>query len=199
MFFSLKQTCSCCGNECGWNRWRIKKGKGWICPECFKKIGGIKKADYLSTKTIEELKNIIQNNSSPVSVSTDIAESSLESELLAAREISSRRKVYATLSFRVSGVTFKTGRKSRQVMLKNMYFNNTPPFDDEITITFKRYDFEGSLAIGVYANDLQIGNVPRDLVETFDKYWISDYTASFDVYGGGNKNWGCEVDVVFYK
>lgn len=199
MFLSLKQTCSCCGKKCGLNRWRIQKGKGWLCPECFKKMGGTKKIDYLSTKTIDELKNIIKNNSSPDDISTDIILPSLESEIFTARNINSHRKIYASLSFKVSGVTFKTGRKSRQVMLKNMYFKNTPPFDDEITITFKRYDFEGNLAIGVYANDLQIGNVPLNLVKTFDEYWISDYVASFDVYGGGSKNWGCEVDVTFYK
>lgn len=101
------------------------------------------------------------------------------------------------LSFRVAGVTFKTGRKSRQVMLKNMYFNNTPPFDGNISITFQRYDYEGKLAIGVFANNLQIGNVPHDLVDIFNHYWTSDYSATFTVYGGGDKSWGCEVDVKF--
>jgi len=102
------------------------------------------------------------------------------------------------LSFKVAGVTFKTGRKSRQVMLKNMYFQNTPPFDEDIKITFERYDYEGELAIGVYANDLQIGNVPAKLVKEFDSSWTGDYLADFEVYGGGNKNWGCIINVTFY-
>ena len=79
-----------------------------------------------------------------------------------------------------------------------MYFQNTPPFDEGIEITFERYDYEGELAIGVYANGLQIGNVPATIVDEFDSYWTDDYTADFEVYGGGNKNWGCSIDVDFY-
>lgn len=103
-----------------------------------------------------------------------------------------------TLSFKVAGVTYKTGLKSRQVMLKNMYFRNTPPFDEEIEITFERYDYEGELAIGVYANGLQIGNVPAKLVQKFDSYWMADYIADFEVYGGGDKSWGCTINVEFF-
>ena len=103
-----------------------------------------------------------------------------------------------SLSFKVAGVTYKSGRKSRQVMLKNMYFQNTPPFDEYIEITFERYDYEGELAIGVYANGLQIGNVPAKLVSKFDSYWTADYIADFEVYGGGDKNWGCTINVNFF-
>ena len=35
-FFSLKQVCSICENDCGINRYRIKD-KGWCCHKCFKK------------------------------------------------------------------------------------------------------------------------------------------------------------------
>lgn len=108
-----------------------------------------------------------------------------------------KNKNVKRLDFKVAGVTFKTGRKSRQVMLKNMYFKNTPPFDEGIEITFERYEYEGELAIGVYSNGLQIGNVPRDIVPKFDEYWTSDYKASFSIYEGKKSVWGCEISVVF--
>lgn len=101
------------------------------------------------------------------------------------------------LNFKVAGVTFKTGRKSRQVMLKNMYFKNTPPFENGIEITFERYEYEGNIAIGVYSNGLQIGNVPKDIVPKFDEYWTSDYKVSFSIYEGKKSVWGCEISVVF--
>jgi hypothetical protein len=54
-FFSLKATCSICDKEVGLNRNRIKN-KGWICPECFKKCGGLRTAKPVLMMTTEEIK-----------------------------------------------------------------------------------------------------------------------------------------------
>ena len=197
-FFSWKQTYGICGKNCSMNRWRVKKDKSWLCPQCFKNIGGVKNIEMLNTKSISELKQIIsqkQFSENTTIVHDCVAEVQAKHSLTVnGTSISNHAN---TLTFKVAGVTFKTGRKSRQVMLKNMYFNNTPPFDGDITITFKRYDYEGKLAIGVYANELQIGNVPAPMVSVFDSYWTSDYDVDYRIYGGGNKNWGCEIDVTF--
>ena len=56
-FFSLKQTCSICGNDCGLNRFQIKD-KGWCCPKCFKDAG-LNAATPIRTMSAEDIKNII--------------------------------------------------------------------------------------------------------------------------------------------
>ena len=203
-FFSWKQTCGICGKNCGMNRWRVKKDKSWLCPQCFKNVGGFKNIEMLSTKSISELKQIISQKqySENMSISQDYIPEVQSKHFIPASDASSasafsKSSCANALTFKVAGVTFKTGRKSRQVMLKNIYFNNTPPFDGDITITFERYSYEGKLAIGVYANELQIGNVPSSMVSIFDNYWVSDYVVDYRIYGGGSKNWGCEIDVTF--
>lgn len=182
-FFSWKQQCGICGEECGLNRWKVSTDNTRLCPKCFKKMGGIKNIEYLTSKSIEEIRNIIEP-----CASTSVQDFKEE------KPISENVK---SLQFHVAGVTFKTERRSRQVMLKNMYFKNTPPFDNGIEITFDRYDFNGRLAIGVYANGLQIGNVPKTLVDKFNSYWTCDYNAKFSIVGGGEVTWGCLIDVVF--
>lgn len=182
-FFGWKQRCGICGKECSLNRWKVRTDNAWLCPKCFKKMGGIKNIEYLTSKTIEEIRNIIEP-----CVSTSVQ--NFKEEKLISENIK-------FLQFHVAGVTFKTGRRSRQVMLKNMYFKNTPPFDNGIEITFDRYDFNGRLAIGVYANGLQIGNVPKTLVDKFNSYWTHDYNAKFSIVGGSEATWGCLIDVAF--
>lgn len=144
---------------------------------------------------VYSIKKLPDNSNEPSSVNKAAEEK--ETNMVNVADLVVKNKKVKSLNFKVSGVTFKTGRKSRQVMLKNMYFKNTPPFDKGIEITFERYDFEGELAIGVYSNGLQIGNVPKDIVPKFDEYWTSDYKVSFDVYEGKKSVWGCKINVVF--
>ena len=56
-FFSLKQICSICGEECGLNRYQIKN-KDWCCAECFKKAG-FTLLTPVATMTASEIKNIV--------------------------------------------------------------------------------------------------------------------------------------------
>ncbi len=56
-FFSLKQVCSICGNDCGLNRYQIKD-KGWCCPKCFKKAG-LTMASPIGAMSAEEIKSLI--------------------------------------------------------------------------------------------------------------------------------------------
>lgn len=188
-FFDLKAVCGCCGKTCGLNRFKIKQSNAWICPKCFKNlknsVGLAKCSELLGSGTIEEITALTNNKSNECQKASKDYSPSVPNRMT------------ESLSFKVTGVTFKTGRKSRQVMLKNMYFNNTPPFDGDITITFKRYDYNGNLAIGVYANDLQIGNVPSKLVNDFDKLWLNKYSADFQIYGSNETNWGCLINVTF--
>lgn len=56
-FFSLKQVCSICGNDCGLNRYQIKD-KGWCCPKCFKKAG-LTMMSPIKTMSAETIKGMI--------------------------------------------------------------------------------------------------------------------------------------------
>lgn len=58
---------------------------------------------------------------------------------------------YKEIEFNVAGVSFKNGRKTRQALIRAIKYQD-PPYHKEVNITLERYDYEGSLAIGVYAN-----------------------------------------------
>lgn len=107
---------------------------------------------------------------------------------------------YKELEFKVAGVTFKNDRKSRQALLRAMKWKDAP-FDKAVEITFERYNFEGKLAIGVYANGQQLGNVPADLVPEFDQKWTGRYMIeSWEVLGSGkDAPFGCRIKVLFDK
>ena len=55
-FFSLKETCSVCGKECGLNRYLLK-GNEWCCPACFKNAGltNLSKVNTLSSDDIKKM------------------------------------------------------------------------------------------------------------------------------------------------
>lgn len=57
-FFSLKQACSICGNDCGLNRYQIKD-KGWCCPKCFKKAG-LTMTSPIGAMSAEAIKKLIE-------------------------------------------------------------------------------------------------------------------------------------------
>lgn len=56
-FFSLKQVCSICGEDCGLNRYQIKD-KGWCCHKCFKKAG-LTMMSPIKTMSAETIKGMI--------------------------------------------------------------------------------------------------------------------------------------------
>lgn len=85
---------------------------------------------------------------------------------------------YKEIEFHVAGVTFKNGRKTRQALLKAIRYKDEP-YDKGCTITFERYDFEGEPAIKVLANGEQVGNVPREQLDEFNKKWTSEYLIEY--------------------
>lgn len=94
--------------------------------------------------------------------------------------------------FKVVGVTFKTGRKSRQTALRHIHFNDEPY--ETVDIQIKEYDYEGELALGVYANDFQVGNIAKADINRVSSLLSDDYTIyDYKIYGGGDKNWGMSI------
>lgn len=113
---------------------------------------------------------------------------------------------FASLSecfgFSVAGVTFETDGQSRQEILRKIR-NHYKPYDSDITFSFKRYEYKGDLAIGVYVNGIQIGNVPQPLVSQFNSSWVNSATvSSYEITGGNTRNgmklyYGIEIMVEF--
>lgn len=103
------------------------------------------------------------------------------------------------IEFKVAGVTFKNGRKTRQAILRAMKWQD-PPYD-KVEITLQRYDFEGSVAIGVYANGEQIGNVPKEIKDTVNDAWTGRYVVEeWEILGSGKEApLGCRIKILFER
>lgn len=110
-----------------------------------------------------------------------------------------KKAVGKEIEFKVAGVTFKNGRKTRQAILRAMKWKDAPY--DKVELTLQRYDFEGSVAIGVYVNGDQIGNVPKELKNEVDAAWTSEYIVEeWEVLGSGkDAPFGCRVKILFKK
>ena len=113
-------------------------------------------------------------------------------------------KQFEYLEIKVAGVTFKNNKgPTRQNILRKIHFNDKP-FDEYVELGLHEYEFDGKPAFGVYANNMQIGNIPADYVQ-----FIIDNDARYEgicginVYGGGrNENgyaisYGCKITLKY--
>ncbi len=128
--------------------------------------------------------------------------------------------IVESFSFKVKGVTFSNGNKSRQSILKKLfwdgYWKNQGSYEfegqeseeeseGEVVCTLRRYEFEGSPAIGVYANDDQIGNVPKEDVPFVLDILDSISSVIVQIYGGGTNdngeklNFGANATILYHK
>lgn len=92
---------------------------------------------------------------------------------------------------------------SRQLILRKLHFHDSP-FNEYADVEIKQYDFNGQPAFGVYVNNMQIGNIPSDLVPFIQENISRIESISYiDVYGGGrNKDgqpisYGCKITLRF--
>lgn len=108
-----------------------------------------------------------------------------------------------TFTFKAAGVTFNNGRKTRQAILRKIYWRDEPFL--RVSYTLREYDFNGSPAIGIYANGEQIGNVPKDDVSFVLPLLDKITKISVNVSGGGqtesgeNINFGAAVTITYTK
>lgn len=110
---------------------------------------------------------------------------------------------YIFLRFKVAGVTFKNGRKTRQAILRAFKWGDEIPE----TVDFEQYEYEGRPAVYVKINDQIVGNVPADTTETFlehEKLYKRD-NIHCDIYGGSKlddgsrTNYGCEIIIRYLR
>lgn len=106
---------------------------------------------------------------------------------------------------KVAGVTFNNDDGTdRQLILRKLHFRDNP-FSKYVDVEIKQYEFKGSPAYGIYANDMQIGNIPANLVSFMqDNIERIESISHIDVYGGGHKDgkpisYGCKIILRFLK
>lgn len=113
------------------------------------------------------------------------------------------RQKYIYLTFKVAGVTYKNGRKTRQAILRAFKWG-----DEEMeTLEFEPYTYEGRPAVYVKINDQVIGNIPSEYVERFlelERLYHREHQ-DCTIYGGNKKddgsrtNYGCEITLKYLK
>lgn len=105
------------------------------------------------------------------------------------------------LRTKVAGVTFKNGRRSRQTILRRIYWKEEPYDKGDMELTVERGEWEGKPAFGVFVNGEQIGSIPAEHSQfVADNFSRLDGITNIDVYGGGEgRNYGAEIILRFRK
>lgn len=113
---------------------------------------------------------------------------------------------YEFVTVKLAGVTFKNDDGTeRQPILRALKFHDAP-YDTEIDVSIKEYQFNNERAYGVYLNDVQIGNIPRHLIQfVYDNFQRIESISNITAYGGGRdadgkpKSYGAEITIRLYK
>lgn len=142
--------------------------------------------------------SVIQSNT--CTPPKNLASTASSPAMASAATIPAPKPEFEFVQIKVSGVTFKNEKgASRQTILRKIKFNDKP-FDEYIELELRQYEYDGSPAYGVYANNLQIGNIPADMVQFVSDNWKRlDSISAIDVYGGGHDesghaiSYGCKI------
>ena len=107
---------------------------------------------------------------------------------------------YEFLTTKIAGVTFKDGRKSRQTILRRLYWKDEPFNKNSAEVTLDRGEYEGKPAFAVLLNDVKAGYVPAEhaqfLEDNFDR---CDGVTHIEAYHGANDIYGAEITIRFRK
>lgn len=100
------------------------------------------------------------------------------------------QRLYDDLMFKIVGVTYKNeDRHSRQAILRKLKFGDYPFNGGDIDLGFKKYEFEGEPAVGVFLAGEQVGNIAKDDLPLFlprmDRFVSCQM---YEVTGGGTLN-----------
>ena len=88
--------------------------------------------------------------------------------------------------------------------MRKRHFHDSP-FNEYADVEIKQYEYKGQPAYGVYVNNMQIGNIPADLIPFIqDNIERIESISYIDVYGGGQKDgkpisYGCKITLRFLK
>lgn len=104
------------------------------------------------------------------------------------------------LKTNIAGVTFKDGRKSRQTILRRLYWKDAPFDHEEAEVTLVREEFEGKPAFAVMLNGEKAGYVPAEHVQYIsDNYERCDGVTRIEAHCGKEDIYGAEITIRFRK
>lgn len=107
---------------------------------------------------------------------------------------------YEFLKTKIAGVTFKNGRKSRQSMLRRLYWKDAPFGKNSAEVALDRGEYEGKPAFAVVLNGEVVGYVPAEhadfLEANFDR---CDGVTRIEAYCGQDDIYGAEITIRFRK
>ena len=104
------------------------------------------------------------------------------------------------LKMNIAGVTFKDGRKSRQTILRRLYWKDAPFDHDEAEVTLVREEWEGKPAFAVMLNGEKAGYVPAEHTQfNADNYERCDSVTHIEAHCGKEDIYGAEITIRFRK
>ena len=107
---------------------------------------------------------------------------------------------YEFIKTKIAGVTFKDGRKSRQTILRRLYWKDEPFDKEEAEVILDREEFEGKPAFAVLLNGEKAGYVPAEHVQfIIDNFVRCDGVVNIKAYCGKEDIYGAEITIRFRK
>ncbi len=107
---------------------------------------------------------------------------------------------YEFLKTKIAGVTFKDGRKSRQTILRRLYWKDDPFDKNEAEVALERGEYEGKPAFAVILNGQKAGYVPAEHAQFIeDNFARCDGVTHIEAYCGKNDIYGAEIIIRFRK
>lgn len=107
---------------------------------------------------------------------------------------------YEFIRTKIAGVTFKDGRKSRQTILRRLYWKDEPFDKNAVEVTLDREEYEGKPAYAVLLNGVKAGYVPAEhaqfVADNFDR---CDGVSHIEAYCGKDDIYGAEIIIRFRK
>lgn len=147
------------------------------------------------TQAAELAKKDTENEEAPVALNDEIAPSECSGNLEAQQDSS-----YEFLRTKIAGVTFKDGRKSRQTIIRRLYWNDEPFDKNEAEVVLERGEYEGKPAFAVILNGQKAGYVPAEHVQFIEENFARcDGVTHIEAYCGANDIYGAEIIIRFRK
>lgn len=147
------------------------------------------------TQAAELAKKDTENEEAPVALNDEIAPSECSGNLEAQQDSS-----YEFLRTKIAGVTFKDGRKSRQTIIRRLYWKDEPFDKNEAEVVLERGEYEGNPAFAVILNGQKAGYVPAEHVQFIEENFARcDGVTHIEAYCGANDIYGAEIIIRFRK
>lgn len=145
---------------------------------------------------------LLHRADSPVKNDFDMEVSKLLQKINALKTALLLHGKYEYYTCHVAGTTFKNDDgSSRQELLKKIRYRGAP-YQSDPDIRLEKVQYDGEDAIAVYANENQIGWIPKVelflILPRFDRYKDVD---QFSMIGGGSggKKYGIDIRIRFFK